>query len=573
MVLIIRYGTHLFGKSDHFTVDGQEAFVQTKFYHVGYMPCAPEERLASRARKQARKLQARIAKCFQRREKNVKKVVGSATCNAEETSPDKEVEDLGTVPHLAEATDPVEVEGSYTVPHIAEETSPDMEVEGTATVPHIAEETSPDMEAGCTATVPHIAEETSPDMEVEGTATVPHIAEETSPDMEVEGTATVPHIAEETSPDMEVGGSSTVPHIAEETSPDMEVEVPHIAEETSPDMEVEGTATVPHIAEATSPDMEVEGTATVPHIAEETSPDMEVGGTATVPHIVEETSPDMEVEGTATVPHIAKETSPEMEVEGTATVPHLAEAKDPNTVSHSNKVPDPNLEIEDPGQTQHPVEATDMKIVFEDPDPRMVAEDTTTEHSRCLRRSISVGQLSFRHKRKSIFKSRSDRLLLEERIASLGYERDRVPGDGNCFFWAAARQLCRGQPRVTTTAQELRQDLVKYIKSQADSYIPFLVGGAKAFWKQLDKLSAEGQWSTDLADALPHALANFTSRSVILITSKPNQPTISITPDSGNESGTPVVLSYSARWGVEHYDAVIQKNEERSDPEHGSTAI
>ncbi|XP_035672653.1 uncharacterized protein LOC118413396 [Branchiostoma floridae] len=43
MVLIIRYGTQLFGKSDHFTVDGQEAFVQTKFYHVGYMPCAPEE--------------------------------------------------------------------------------------------------------------------------------------------------------------------------------------------------------------------------------------------------------------------------------------------------------------------------------------------------------------------------------------------------------------------------------------------------------------------------------------------------------------------------------------------------
>ncbi|XP_078588495.1 uncharacterized protein LOC144869262 [Branchiostoma floridae x Branchiostoma japonicum] len=338
-------------------------------------------------------------------------------------------------------------------------------------------------------------------------------------------------------------------------------------------MEVEGTATVPHIAEETSPDMEVEGTATVPHIAEATSPDMEVEGTATVPHIVEETSSDMEVEGTATVPHIAEATSPEMEVEGTATVPHLAEAKDPNTVSHSNKVPDPNLEIEDPGQTQHPVEATDMKIVLEDPDPRMVAEDTTTEHSRCLRRSISVGQLSFRHKRKSIFKSRSDRLLLEERIASLGYERDRVPGDGNCLFWAAARQLCRGQPRVTTTAQELRQDLVKYIKSQADFYIPFLVGGPKAFWKQLDKLSAEGQWSTDLADALPHALANFTSRSVMLITSKPNQPTISITPDSGNESGTPVVLSYSARWGVEHYDAVIQKNEERSDPEHGSTAI
>eukprot|EP00058_Branchiostoma_floridae_P018339 XP_002603828.1 hypothetical protein BRAFLDRAFT_101331 [Branchiostoma floridae] len=405
----------------------------------------PNTRLASRARKQARKLQARIAKCFQRREKNVKKVVGSAPCNAEETSPDKVVEDLGTVPHLAKATDPIWKLGVRPQCH------------------------------------------------------------------------TLPRKR------LQIWKSRVRPQC--------------------------------HI------------------LLRKRLQIWKLRCTATVPHIAEETSPDMEVEGTATVPHIAEATSPEMEVEGTATVPHIAEAKDPNTVSHSNKVPDPNLEIEDPGQTQHPVEATDMKIVLEDPDPRMVAEDTTTEHSRRLRRSISVGQLSFRHKRKSIFKSRSDRLLLEERIASLGYERDRVPGDGNCFFWAAARQLCRGQPRVTTTAQELRQDLVKYIKSQADFYIPFLVGGPKAFWKQLDKLSVEGQWSTDLADALPHALANFTSRSVILITSKPNQPTISITPDSGNESGTPVVLSYSARWGVEHYDAVIQKNEERSDPEHGSTAI
>ncbi|XP_078588488.1 uncharacterized protein LOC144869254 [Branchiostoma floridae x Branchiostoma japonicum] len=509
----------------------------------------PKTRLASRAKKQARKLQARIAKCLKRGEKNAKKVVESAPCNAKETSPDKVVEDPGTVPHLAKAPAP----------------APNMVVD------------DPD-------TMPHIAEATNPDMEVEGPNTVPLIAEARNPDMEVEGPNIVPLIAEARNPDMEVEGPNTVPLIAEARNPDMEVEgpniVPLIAEARNPDMEVEGPNTVHKIAEARNPDMEVEGPNVVPLIAEARNPDMEVEGPNTVHKIAEARNPDMEVEGPIIVPNLAEARNPDMDVEGPNTVAYLAESKDPNTVvedsntvSHSNEVPVPNFEIEDPGQIPNPVEATDMKIVLEDPDPRMVAEDTTTEHSRRLRRSISVGQLSFRHKRKSIFKSRSDRLLLEERIASLGYERDRVPGDGNCFFWAAARQLCRGQPRVTTTAQELRQDLVKYIKSQADFYIPFLVGGPKAFWKQLDKLSAEGQWSTDLADALPHALANFTSRSVILITSKPNQPTISITPDSGNESGTPVVLSYSARWGVEHYDAVIQKNEERSDPEHGSTAI
>ncbi|CAH1258059.1 Hypp1954 [Branchiostoma lanceolatum] len=170
----------------------------------------------------------------------------------------------------------------------------------------------------------------------------------------------------------------------------------------------------------------------------------------------------------------------------------------------------------------------------------IAVEDQTTEQPRPLRRSMDVRQPSRRHKQSTFFQKASDKLLLEERISSLGYERDQVPGD----------------------AQMLRQDLVEYIKSQADFYIPFLVDGPQAFWQQLERLSVEGQWSSDLADALPHALANFTSRRVTLITSKPNQPTISIEPDAdgANESGTSVVLSYFARRGTEHYDAVIRKS-------------
>ncbi|CAH1258065.1 Hypp1957 [Branchiostoma lanceolatum] len=117
----------------------------------------------------------------------------------------------------------------------------------------------------------------------------------------------------------------------------------------------------------------------------------------------------------------------------------------------------------------------------------IAVEDQTTEQPRPLRRSMDVRQPSRRHKQSTFFQKPSDKLLLEERISSLGYERDQVLGDGNCFFSAASRQLRRGEPRVITTAQMLRQDLVECIKSQADFYIPFLVGGPQAFWQQLER--------------------------------------------------------------------------------------
>ncbi|XP_019626440.1 PREDICTED: uncharacterized protein LOC109471535 [Branchiostoma belcheri] len=43
MPFVCIFGTRLFGACDYFSVEGQEMFVRTKFYHFNFMPCAPEE--------------------------------------------------------------------------------------------------------------------------------------------------------------------------------------------------------------------------------------------------------------------------------------------------------------------------------------------------------------------------------------------------------------------------------------------------------------------------------------------------------------------------------------------------
>ncbi|KAI8512647.1 hypothetical protein Bbelb_092860 [Branchiostoma belcheri] len=47
MSFVCIFGTRLFGACDYFTVEGQEMFVRTKFYHFNFMPCGAEERRPS----------------------------------------------------------------------------------------------------------------------------------------------------------------------------------------------------------------------------------------------------------------------------------------------------------------------------------------------------------------------------------------------------------------------------------------------------------------------------------------------------------------------------------------------
>eukprot|EP00058_Branchiostoma_floridae_P012814 XP_002598302.1 hypothetical protein BRAFLDRAFT_69656 [Branchiostoma floridae] len=145
--------------------------------------------------------------------------------------------------------------------------------------------------------------------------------------------------------------------------------------------------------------------------------------------------------------------------------------------------------------------------------------------------------------------------ILLENITMCGYELDPVPRNGDCFFASAARQLGRGDPSVVTTAQQLRQHLVQYIRAHSEKFSVAVTGGFWAFQQQLDNLSRQGHWCSDLADTLPVALADFTSREVALITSRTDMPVMILAPE-GEQSGTPLAMSYIDIPGGEHYDAL-----------------
>ncbi|XP_035686799.1 uncharacterized protein LOC118423013 [Branchiostoma floridae] len=151
-----------------------------------------------------------------------------------------------------------------------------------------------------------------------------------------------------------------------------------------------------------------------------------------------------------------------------------------------------------------------------------------------------------------VSKTREEILL--KNIARAGFQIDPVPRNGDCFFGAAARQLGRGDPRIDTTALQLRKDLVHHIRAHSEKFCVAVPGGFWAFQQELDRLARRGHWCSDVADVLPIALADFTSREVVLITSTDMQ--IMVLPPEGEESGTPLVLAYLTTPGGEHYDAV-----------------
>ncbi|XP_035686008.1 uncharacterized protein LOC118422496 [Branchiostoma floridae] len=151
-----------------------------------------------------------------------------------------------------------------------------------------------------------------------------------------------------------------------------------------------------------------------------------------------------------------------------------------------------------------------------------------------------------------VSKTREEILL--KNIARAGFQIDPVPRNGDCFFGAAARQLGRGDPRIDTTALQLRKDLVHHIRAHSEKFCVAVPGGFWAFQQELDRLARRGHWCSDVADVLPIALADFTSREVVLITSTDMQ--VMVLPPEGEESGTPLVLAYLTTPGGEHYDAV-----------------
>ena len=122
---------------------------------------------------------------------------------------------------------------------------------------------------------------------------------------------------------------------------------------------------------------------------------------------------------------------------------------------------------------------------------------------------------------------------IETLSVSNGLKRIPIEGDGNCFFAA----LNAAKPTLSRDSSHLRQQLCDHIQQHSTEYIDIISHqgmsiseNEKHFEEQVEYLKQEGNWSADLADALPLALANTLQRGLMIILSNRMQPILKVKP-------------------------------------------
>jgi hypothetical protein len=181
------------------------------------------------------------------------------------------------------------------------------------------------------------------------------------------------------------------------------------------------------------------------------------------------------------------------------------------------------------------------------------------DHDESLQGAIdrSMQEATWEQQMRSLHEHRLDVLL-----KSNGLNRIQVPGDGNCFFEAALYHL------DVDNRMQLRDALCNHLEDNYGVYKEFLQSPDKEFettdecrWRkyilQVEKLREDGQWSADIADILPKALADWTGRSVRLLRSKSGKPILDLQPTTEKTSAKkqPILLAHMSPPGLpEHYD-------------------
>ncbi|KAJ8319696.1 hypothetical protein KUTeg_002739 [Tegillarca granosa] len=125
----------------------------------------------------------------------------------------------------------------------------------------------------------------------------------------------------------------------------------------------------------------------------------------------------------------------------------------------------------------------------------------------------SPGQLSLaevKHQSLVTFRARQLVYKLHTRnvdtlLSSNGLRRFEISGDGNCFFNAVSKST-----EATENLGNFRNSLCDHLETHAAEYIHFLPN------------MQDGQWSTDLADALPLATSNILCREITSSLDKPS---------------------------------------------------
>ncbi|KAK7489266.1 hypothetical protein BaRGS_00019518 [Batillaria attramentaria] len=102
---------------------------------------------------------------------------------------------------------------------------------------------------------------------------------------------------------------------------------------------------------------------------------------------------------------------------------------------------------------------------------------------------------------------------LDNVLGANGFVRVPIRADGNCFFEAATTQI------DDVTPVELRDNLCDFLEENQHIFLPFVESNTN-FLSSVQDLRREGRWSSDVADLLPLALAEWTQRHVTVFTRK-----------------------------------------------------
>lgn len=158
-------------------------------------------------------------------------------------------------------------------------------------------------------------------------------------------------------------------------------------------------------------------------------------------------------------------------------------------------------------------------------------------------------------KRERLHERNVDRMLHAN-----GLKRISVPKNGDCIFSAISLHT---DPLVEQ--HRLRQFVCSHLQQNENLFRHFFPGTSASFQEQLLQLNKPGQWLSDLADAVPLAIANIIQKDVVIFTSvqtvlciHPNvvlKPTVRVL-------GKACFLAHLRVPRHEHYDGVALDGEQ-----------
>lgn len=154
-----------------------------------------------------------------------------------------------------------------------------------------------------------------------------------------------------------------------------------------------------------------------------------------------------------------------------------------------------------------------------------------------------------------------EREKIENKLRGRGLALLDVPADGDCLFHALADQLKRvGGSGAGKTDEEIRSEVVEYIRGHSDEYAGFVDSDGKEkgadqgakMAAYCDKMSRKGCWGGDIEI---NAAANVYGCSITVISADASDIVIG----SGDKNLTIAYLKHDLCTG-EHYNSVIKNN-------------